>query len=81
MVAVDYGLHGSKGSLYLGQSRETAFRGRAFFRQTETLSEAQMAKVTGAKDFTVQLYAVRRTQLLPSLLRQAPDGQACRPAG
>lgn len=57
MVAVDYGLHGSKGSLYLGQSRKR-FSRAGVFRQTETLSEAQMAKVTGAKDFTVQLYAV-----------------------
>jgi hypothetical protein len=57
VVAVDYGLHGSKGSLYLGQSRKR-FSRAGTFRQTETLSEAQMAKVAGAKDFTVQLYAV-----------------------
>jgi hypothetical protein len=57
LVAVDYGLHGSKGSLYLGESRK-AFARTGVFRQTERLSEPQMAKAMGAKDFTVQLYAV-----------------------
>jgi hypothetical protein len=57
MVAVDYWLHGGKGSLYLGQSRKY-FSRTGVFRQAETLDEAQMAKVIGAKDFTVQLYAV-----------------------
>ena len=57
LVAVNYGLHGSKGSLYLGQ-RKQQFGRSGVFRQTETLSEAEMAKATGAKDFTVQLYAV-----------------------
>jgi hypothetical protein len=57
LVAVAYGLHGSKGSLYLGQSKKQ-FGKAGVFRQTEILSEAQMTKATGAKDFTVQLYAV-----------------------
>jgi ribosomal protein L12E/L44/L45/RPP1/RPP2 len=57
LVAVDYGLHGSRGSLYLGQSRKQ-FAKSGVFRQTAILSEEQMAKATGAKDFTVQLYAV-----------------------
>ncbi len=57
LVAVDYGLHGSRGSLYLGQSRKQ-FAKSGVLRQTAILSEAQMAKATGAKDFTVQLYAV-----------------------
>jgi hypothetical protein len=55
MVAVDYGLHGSKGSLYLGQSRKR-FAKAGVVRETETLSESQMAKVVAAKDFTVQLF-------------------------
>ncbi len=53
MVAVDYGLHGGKGSLYLGQSRKR-FAKAGVFRATETLSESQMAKVVAARDFTVQ---------------------------
>ena len=57
LVAVDYGLHGSKGSLFMGQSKER-FAVRGVFRETESMSEAEMAKVAGAKDFTVQLFAV-----------------------
>jgi hypothetical protein len=57
LVVIDYGLHGSKGSLFLGQSRKQ-FSKAGVFRQTEILSEPQMEKATGAKDFTVQLYAV-----------------------
>ena len=57
LVAIAYGLHGSKGSLYLGQSTKQ-FAKSGVFRQTAILSEAQMAKTAGAKDFSVQLYAV-----------------------
>ena len=57
LVAVAYGLHGSRGSLYLGQNKKQ-FGKSGVFRQTEILSDTQMAKATGAKDFTVQLYAV-----------------------
>jgi len=56
-VAVEYGLHGSKGSLFMGQSRKR-FGVRGVFRETENMSAAEMAKVAGAKDFTVQLFAV-----------------------
>lgn len=53
-VAVDYGLHGNKGSLYLGgDSRPPASHG--VVQLTRTLSEAQMAKVLAAKDFTMRL--------------------------
>jgi hypothetical protein len=57
VVAVDYGFHGSRGSLYLGQSQRH-FGRTGVFSQTETLSEPQMARAMGAKDFAVQLYAV-----------------------
>jgi hypothetical protein len=57
VVAVDFGLHGSKGSLYLGESRKR-FSKAGVFRETASLSEPQMAKVIGARDFTVQLYAL-----------------------
>ena len=56
-VAVEYGLHGSKGSLFMGQSKKR-FGVRGVFRETENMSEAEMAKVAGAKDYTVQLFAV-----------------------
>jgi hypothetical protein len=57
LVAIAYGLHGSRGSLYLGQSTKQ-FAKSGVFRQTASLSEAQVAKATAAKDFSVQLYAV-----------------------
>jgi hypothetical protein len=53
-VAVAYGLHGSKGSLYLGGDRQR-FATRGVLRLTRDLSEQQMAKVMAAKDFTVRL--------------------------
>lgn len=54
-VAVDYGLHGSKGALFLGKESKPAAKG-GVLRQTQTLSEAHMAKVMAAKDFTVRLH-------------------------
>jgi hypothetical protein len=53
-VAVDYGLHGSKGSLYLGGEKKQ-FARRGVLRLTRSLTEAQMAKVMAAKGFTVRL--------------------------
>lgn len=53
-VAVDYGLHGSKGSLYLGGERKH-FAKRGVLRLSKSLTEAQMAKVMAARGFTVRL--------------------------
>lgn len=53
-VAVEYGLHGSKGSLYLGGEKKQ-FTRHGVLRLTRTLTEAQMAKVMAAKGFTVRL--------------------------
>jgi hypothetical protein len=53
-VAVDYGLHGSKGALYLGGDRER-FAKHGVLRLTRDLTDKQMAKVMAAKDFTVRL--------------------------
>ncbi len=53
-VAVEYGLHGSKGSLYLGGEKRQ-FARHGVLRLTRTVSEAQMAKVMAAKAFTVRL--------------------------
>jgi hypothetical protein len=54
VVAVDYGLHGSKGSLYLGGEKKQ-FARHGVLRLTKVLTEAQMAKVMAAKGFTVRL--------------------------
>jgi len=53
-VAVEYGLHGSKGSLYLGGEKKQ-FARHGVLRLTRTLTETQMAKVMAAKGFTVRL--------------------------
>jgi hypothetical protein len=53
-VAVEYGLRGGKGSLYLGGEKKRLAR-HGVLRLTETLSEAQMAKVMAARAFTVRL--------------------------
>jgi hypothetical protein len=53
-VAIEYGLHGSKGSLYLGGERKQ-FSRHGVLRLTKDLTEAQMAKVMAAKGFTVRL--------------------------
>lgn len=53
-VAVAYGLHGAKGSLYLGGEKEELSR-QGVLRLTKSLSDAQMAKVMAAKGFTVRL--------------------------
>lgn len=53
-VGIAYGLHGSKGSLYLGDEKKQLGK-RGVLRLTEHLTEAQMAKVMAAKGFTVRL--------------------------
>jgi len=53
-VGVDYGLHGGKGSLFLGRDKKRS-QGRGVLRLERVLTEAQMAKVLAAKDFTVRL--------------------------
>jgi len=53
-VTVEYGLHGGKGSLYLG-SEKKHFGRRGVLRLTKVLTESQMAKAMAAKGFTVQL--------------------------
>ena len=57
-AVIDFGLHGSKGSLFLGESKKQLLEA-GVIRQTVVLSEPQMDKATAAKDFTVQLYAVQ----------------------
>ncbi len=56
-VAVEYGLHGRKGSLFLGDERER-FAKRGVLHLTKRLSDAQMAKVLAAKGFTVRLHVL-----------------------
>jgi len=53
-VKVDYGLHGSKGSLFLGSERKR-FGRKGVLRVNRKLTEIQMAKVLAARDFSVRL--------------------------
>jgi hypothetical protein len=80
LVAVDYGLHGSRGALYLGQSRQQ-FSKSGVFRQTEILSEPQMAKATSAKDFTVQLFAVHAPHYCRKYFEQHLTVRQAAPSG
>jgi hypothetical protein len=53
-VKVDYGLHGGKGSLFLG-SEKKRFGKQGVLRLNRKLTESQMVKVLAARDFTVRL--------------------------
>lgn len=53
-VKVDYGLHGAKGSLFLG-SEKKRFGKKGVLTLNRKLTETQMAKVLAARDFTVRL--------------------------
>ena len=53
-VKVDYGLHGSKGSLFLGSERKR-FAKKGVLQLSRRLTESQMAKALAARDFTVRL--------------------------
>ncbi len=52
-VAVDYGLHGAKGSLFLGSEKKRVVAA-SVMHLTKRLSDAQMTKVLAAKNFTVR---------------------------
>lgn len=69
-VAVEYGLHGNKGSLYLGGEKKQ-FARHGVLRLTKTLTETQMAKVMAAKGFTVRL----RVPAAPGYCRSFFDHQ------
>ncbi|HET6999132.1 MAG TPA: hypothetical protein VFI03_11135 [Solirubrobacterales bacterium] len=57
-VAVAYGLHGNKGSLFLGDEKQQ-FGRKGVLRLNRSLTETQMAKVMAAKDFTVRIRALK----------------------
>jgi len=53
-VAVEYGLHGGKGSLFLGAEKKR-FGRHGTLRLSEDMTEAEMAKVMAARNFTLKL--------------------------
>jgi hypothetical protein len=54
-VAVDYGLHGSKGPLQLGGAARKRITKQGVLRLTKSLPKAQMAKVLAARGFAVRI--------------------------
>jgi hypothetical protein len=56
LVSVEYSLRGRRGRLKMGEDSRR-FSRRGVFHDTETLSEAEMAKVEAATEFDVRLHA------------------------
>jgi hypothetical protein len=79
-VTVDYGLHGSKGSLFLG-SEKKHFGRSGVFRLSEDLTEAQMTKVTAAKGFSVRLRVATAPRYCQSLFDRQLDVRQATPSG
>ena len=85
-ASVDYGLHGSKGSLYLGGKKEHLAK-RGVLRLTTALTETQMDKAMAAKGFTVRLrvpaapgYCQAFFDYQLDVRRTTPSGLSWRPA-
>jgi hypothetical protein len=85
-ASVDYGLHGNKGSLYLGGEKKHLAK-QGVLRLTRTLTETQMVKVMAAKGFTVRLrvpaapgYCRTFFDYQLDVRRATPDGVSWRPA-
>lgn len=57
LVSIRYGLHGSRGSLRMGADSRR-FGRRGVFRETEELTETEMAKAKAATEFDVRVHAV-----------------------
>ena len=79
-VALAYGLHGSKGALYLGGEKKK-LSGRGVLRLDTDLTEAQMAKVLAAKNFTVRLRLPAAPHYCQSLFDRQLDVRRALPSG
>lgn len=79
-VTVAYGLHGAKGSLFLGASKKN-FGKKGVLRLNRSLTEAQMAKVLAAKDFTVRIRALKAPGWCQSIFDRRLTLRRATPAG
>lgn len=79
-VVVEYGLHGSKGSLFLG-SEKKQFGRRGVLHLTRTVTEAQMAKVMAARGFTVRLRVPAAPGYCKSFFDHQLDSRRATPTG
>lgn len=79
-VAVEYGLHGSKGSLFLGAEKKR-FGRQGILRLSEDLPEAKMAKVLAAKSFTVKLRVPAAPRYCQPFFERQLDIRRATPSG
>lgn len=79
-VGVDYGLHGNKGSLFLGGDRKPP-ASKGVVRLTRALTEAQMVKVLAAKDFTVRLTVPAAPRYCRAYFERHLDVRRATPSG
>jgi hypothetical protein len=79
-VALAYGLHGRRGSLYLGGEKKH-FSRRGVLRLEKSLAESQMAKVMAAKSFTVRLRVLDAPDYCQSFFERQLDVRRATPSG
>jgi len=79
-VAITYGLHGSKGSLFLGGEKKQLGR-KGVLRLNRSLTETQMAKVVAAKGFTVRLRIAAAPRYCQALFDRQLNVRRATPSG
>ncbi|HEX4668862.1 MAG TPA: hypothetical protein VH275_02650 [Solirubrobacterales bacterium] len=79
-VSVEYGLHGAKGSLYLGTDHKR-FGATGTLRLSKQLTDPQMAKVVAAKNFTVRLHVPDAPGYCGALFERQLDVRRATPGG
>ncbi len=79
-VAFDYGLHGSKGALFLVSEKKHLAR-RGVLRLDKSLTDTQMEKVLAAKNFTVRLRVPAAPHYCQSLFERQLDVRRALPSG
>jgi hypothetical protein len=79
-VKVEYGLHGSKGALFLGSAKKR-FGKKGVLRVNRRLAENQMSKVLAARDFTVRLRSLEAPRWCGSYFDRHLDLRRATPRG
>ncbi len=80
VVSLDYGLHGSRGSLHLGAAQKR-IGSRGVLRLSKSLTKAQMAKAMAAKGFTVRVRAAAAPAYCQSFFDHQLDLRRATPSG
>lgn len=79
-ATVAYGLHGANGALFLGSEKQRLGR-KGVLRLDRDLTEAQMAKVAAAKDFTVRIRVAAAPGWCQPLFERQLDLRRATPSG